>query len=522
MKVRMLSGSLCFVFLHAGHAKGTESPRAFGEAHVTQAMLDHAAEVGKRMSGRQAVVSSERKLFGEDLSKDCHDGNLDACYMMLELMPTPLLPGKSRDPDAAYKRESEHLDALLGLCMKQHPAACISLGTAAWLAYLDSKRQPSRPLVELVRSVTKSAPIVERQRLEAIARRESARQNFEIPVKVLRQYSKACVNGKGYACFAGEMARWDPHGNLDDPKVGAEYNEMVVRKWRVHFKVSTSIYSRYSSKYPSLDENSLAGSFNLGLISLDEYIHKLDAICAAGNASGCYMKGVKQSYVEQNDDIWRSYERACELGFMGGCMQMAEHFLSAGEVQKALLFAVSACQKGWAGSCSDLVAKFGRSSEYAALSTAKFLVNYACEREDASGCMQSNQFAFKEGKLDEARRGFGQLCENQRNFQACRFAAQVAWSSGHPNDALALLDKGCLYRDKDSCLEKAAAHAAKGERGIAGGILDSFCGEAVPDANSYACRLASLVRKGFVPNRLDEIFTEPLDGSENVLFSKSK
>jgi hypothetical protein len=502
---------------------GAEGPHVLNEAIVTQAMLEHAAVVGKRLSERQAVVSSERKLFQEDLSRDCHDGNLDACYMLAGHKSTPLLPGRSSNPDAY---NAEYLAELEGLCKKQHPASCISLGislgSVASLSYLYSQRQPTRPLVELVRSVTASAPIEERQRLEAIARREIARQNFDIPAKVLRQYYKACANGKAYACFAGEVARWDGHGNLDNPKVEAEYKEMGVRTSRVHWKVAASIYTRYGSKYTSLSEDCLANSFNLGLTTLDEYIHKLDVLCTAGDAFGCYMKGVKQSYVEENDDMWRSYEKACELGFMGGCMEMAEHLLALGEPQKALGYAVTACQKDWNGGCYTVLEKFGLSSEFVAPSTAKFLVNYACEREDEKACMDSYRLAFKERQWGDARRGFGRLCENQKNYEACRFAAQVAWSNSQLDDAITLLDKGCLYQDRDSCLEKAAAYAAKGDQYGALRILDAYCENAGSHTKVYSCNLANSLRKGFLPKRLSDIFKEPLDGSKNPILEASE
>lgn len=512
-----MSVVLSLFCLLAGYVKGAEA-EPFGKATVTEEMLSHAAKVGARMSQREQAEKTQKASFRGDISKECDEGSLDACYMLAKTMPSPLLPGLSRSPDAAYEAEAKHVDALEKLCRKKHPASCLSLGLTTWFRYIDSQHKPSRPLVDVVKSATMSAPPADRQKLARSARRPiSWAGGFDIPDKDLRRYSRACANHQAWACFAGELNRWTPHGDVDDPKVIAEYREMIQRKGRVAFEVEARFYAQYCPKYPSLCTSAVSYASMAGPMSLEEQVKRCDALCEAGDAEGCFIAGNKKSYLEHSADRWLTYARACELGYMGGCMEMVEHLLALGEPQKALGYAVAACQKDWSGSCSMLVEKFGLSSEFVGPSTGSYLVKYACEREDEKGCMALYRLAFKEHRWDDARRGFGRLCENNKSFVACRLAAQVAWSNGQPDDAIALLEKGCLFHDIDSCLEKAGVHAAKGEADRALRILDSYCEKAGPDANVYSCNLARSLRNGFRPKRLGEIFKEPLDGSRNAI-----
>jgi hypothetical protein len=513
---------LTFLGILVGQANGAERAPALGRATITQEMLKHAAEVGARLSERKEVEKAQKLSFRRDLTEECDGGSLDACFILAESMPSPLLPGSSRSPEAAYAAETTRADALEKLCRQKHPAACLSLGLTTWFRYIDSRRKPSRPLVEIVRSATTFAPPADRQRLTRSAGRPiSWAAGFDIPDADLRRYSRACANHQGWACFAGELNRWTPHGDVNDPKVVAAYQEMIVRKGRVAAEVQAKTYARYCPKYPTLCESAVNYGSMAAPTSLEEEIKKYEDLCAVDDAAACYFAGNKKSYLEDGTDRWGTYERACELGFMGGCMELAEHLLALGEPQKALGYAVTACQKDWGGGCSVVVKKFGLSSEFVAPSTGKFVVNYACDREDEGGCMDSYRLDFKEHRWNDARRGFGRYCEINKNFAACRFAAQVAWSNGQPEDAIALLEKGCLSEDLDSCLEKAGAYAAKGDSSSALRILDSYCEKAGPNANVYSCNLARGLRKGFRPGRLNEIFKEPLDGSKNPVLEAS-
>lgn len=486
-------------------------------------MLKHAAEVGARVSERKEAAETQKASFRADISKECDEGNLDACYMLASTMPSPLLPALARSPEGAYEAEATRADALERLCRKKHAPSCLDLGRTTWFRYIDSRRQPSRPLVDVVRSATMAAPPADRKKLATLARAPiSWAGGFDIPDSDLRRYSRACARRQGWACFAGELNRWTLHGDISDPKVVAEYQEMIVRKGRVDVEVEAKTYTGYCPKYPSLCASAVNYVSMAGPTTLEDQIKKYDALCDGGDAEACYFAGSKKSYLDDDGDRWRVYDRACDLGFMGGCMQMAEHLLALGEPQRALGYAITACQKDWGGGCSVAVEKFGLSSEFVAPSTGEFVVNYACEREDEKGCMDSYRVAFKGQRWEEARRGFGRLCENNKNWAACRFAAQVAWSNRRPQDAISLLEKGCLFDDIDSCLEKAGAYAAQGESDRSLGILDSYCEKAGPNANVYSCNLARSLRKGFRPRHLREIFKEPLDGSRNAILEASR
>jgi hypothetical protein len=101
-----------------------------------------------------------------------------------------------------------------------------------------------------------------------------------------------------------------------------------------------------------------------------------------------------------------------------------------------------------------------------------------------------------------------------------RYAAQIDRINGARERAQSLLERGChTYDEVNTCVDLASLYQSAGDLGPARVLIGKWCEEGkrgwmtVP-GGPQACRLERRFQAGWRPADLNEIFSDPVDGSE--------
>jgi hypothetical protein len=255
----------------------------------------------------------------------------------------------------------------------------------------------------------------------------------------------------------------------------------------------------------------LYASKEAGTLSLEMYRETIRDRCNAGDGSACLAEASLLG-----DDASRKRQelraRSCELADPSGCEQAAAHLLVAGDVAGALGFAIRACAGG--GECETLVEKFAKSRDFTSPTVGQALAQTACDAADMKGCATAYGLAFQNGDTEAARRGFGTLCAEAREPDACRSAAQIDFLAGRFDSAADLLERTCGGDEEiNSCIELAGLLAARGSPRAAINTLRPWV---ETSWGPHPLELTTCLRKGRIPRALNEIFQQPIDGTKYV------
>lgn len=464
----------------------------------------------ERVGARAARAAAQVDAFRSDLDRECENGKLDACFAAAELRSVSMVPRWSDSPARGHAQVTERAQYLQRLCRKGNPASCYRLGMFVFMFAGSVETWPlyrKGGLREMVVATlaTAALPTPDRERLSATLADLLETDSRPRP-EVMKQWFRACTAGKAYACFSGGAFQWRP-------TVGESLTMFAAIERTLHDRVLGDLFQRSCSKYPDICARGLYHANASKKISDDQYGVELARLCGNADPDACYRLGIRMGYAKDRAGESAHYEKACDLGSPDGCAAMIDRVVNMGDTVRALSLAVQACQATDPSHCWQLVVKFGSSRDFTTREMGRSLLKRACDKGYQQGCYTVYEYAFQDGDWETARREFGRLCEVEQNVAACRYAAQVAWSRKQFDSATQLLDKGCADRDINSCIELAGLRAERGDAREADRLLGEWCERSL---GPHPCELRRLLRTGFRPTHLNEIFQQPLDGSEYI------
>lgn len=479
-----------------------------------QSPLAAARPIISRVDAVAQISINERKLVLAALESNCRQGQLDSCFVALDLEFMLALSWSDTKP-ADISDANRHARSFLELCKQQNRAACEKLGYLASLyddeeyAEVYSLRR-GHGLERTLREALSADPRY-RDNADTLALQVAKQELFKMSPNELARLATACREGSPGACMIGARSMWtssNPQGGSPDtgrPQDAASAKELM------------RLCARYASvcAIATWDEYSSSGN-------TERYEAQIGKLCAAQDAEACRMLAIRVSYSNDVKATQAAYTKACHLGSARACENLIEPLLDLGDSGGALTYALAACHPTNESGCVDLLKKF-QPSELGTLTTHD-LVDYACSKGYRRACHQLGIEAYRGGKIQEARERFGSMCVYEQDLRACRFAAQIDWGHGSQPRAKALLERGCRrHKQVDTCLDLASVYQANEERAEATRLLKDWCrraktGSALglgPD-DPQACRLLRRFQSGWQPATVSEIFSDPIDGSEYV------
>lgn len=464
------------------------------------------------------VAEVERRGVGElesirvEVAASCQAGNLDDCLVEVELSPWSVLPRWGDTPARNFRNIEKRTRRLLELCKSRHAPSCYHLGDLVYMTHQGDtifSLSDEGGLPDTLADALKAHPGY-RTRSDELVRRivRMLRSQQEPNDREMRGWSLECRRGGGAACLLGATFNW----NFSIEKDQDVYRRVAEPALQMARKPLITALMRHCSDKPSVCAVAVHRQWEAGLIGRDDQCARFAELCDSGDGDACYR--FAGCHDEAAEPVW--HERACSLGDAKGCGALVERSLDAGTPMVALAYALQACQENNLAGCSVLVEKFGRSRDYTDEHTGMLLTRHACSTGDQDACQDVYLAEYRLGHVDEARRHFGQLCVQQENVRACRYAAQIDWIGNRRDSATTLLRRGCTgdHDDINSCIELASAMAYQGRVEQAKLTLARQCQRQKGSVVSQSCRLLRRIEAGTLPRRLSDVFMLPLDGSE--------
>jgi uncharacterized protein len=495
------------------HDRATD-PRADVESTGERLAKDPFAEARPLMT---RVAAVERKAAAEEdaivllLAEKCARGDLDSCFTAMSLKPVNLFVQLSSTKSPDLRQLAQRAKDLLDLCVRQHRPACNELGQLIYS--FDESDHAEIGLLQrsgtLERTLTTALAADPRyqQNAPAIAHALATDPSVEFTADEMKGLASDCRKGSPGACLIGGVVLWSYKGGLESRTAGYLSSQPLAQEL-------AQFCPRYSTVCASAAWHAYVASGDDA-----QYERAITNLCDKGDPTACHFVARRVDNAGRRTDAIRAYTRACDLGAAQSCEDLVQPLLDLGDTPAALTRSLASCQPSTSWACGDLLTKF-QVAELGGI-TRRELAEYACLQGSKGGCYRLGIADYKAGNLDDARRRFGAMCVNEEDLRACRYAAQIDWRRGSRDRAQYLLHRGCQWRDDiNSCIDLASLHQSEGRTASAAELIKKWCTKSQPGwgvpGGPHACRLERRFLTGWRPAGLNEIFSDPVDGSEYI------
>jgi TPR repeat protein len=393
----------------------------------------------------------------------------------------------------------DEFEQTLQICLNHHSLACIRVGNYFYSYETSPKNlpqfQPER-LADLFDQTAKTSEVIRKATEKDKAKKYRSKTEFSD--QELDDIDSECLKQSRVACVA--LGRY-----------GLTRKEFKPSKAEsLMYAITADRIAKSCKDLPTTCSKEHWYRLLSGSISIKDYDVTMAGICREKkDPYACRESGVGMESYDRAGSL-ELLQIGCANGNTDACNQVAERMITRGETAKALQFAVKGCVKG-EFNCHKLIEEFAEDTGSAfSPKIRNSIANYACNKGSPEGCMLLHKLQVGQKKYEEARKGFGIMCDNS-NILACRMAAQVEWILGNKNAADNLLRVGCEKDEINSCYELANLLAAMGSRKAALALYEEWCEKGSPSV----CKSKDKYLAGRKPSSLNQIFTFPLDGEKS-------